>query len=132
MLSHADLVAFLPTTDPGRAETFFGGVLGLTLLEASPFALLFDAGGTPLRVTPVEEIRPADYTVLGWQVADVTATVESLAARGVAFARFDGLAQDALGIWDAPGGARVAWFRDPDHNLLSVTQPAPPSPASQP
>jgi len=99
-------------------------VLGLTLLSEDPFATVFDANGTSLRVTPVQEIALAPYTVLGWDVSDIDAAVAEMAARGVRFEHFPGLPQSESGIWEAPGGTRVAWFKDPDGNLLSVAQHA--------
>jgi hypothetical protein len=86
------------------------------------FALVFDAHGVMLRVARVHELTPAPYTVLGWKVADISAAVKELQIRGVAFERYEGLDQDELGIWKSPGGAKVAWFKDPDRNTLSLTQ----------
>ena len=125
MLADAAPVAFVGATDLARARDFFGGVLALEHLETTPYAAVFRTGPVTLRVTLVESVSPAGYTVLGWEVPDAAAAVAQLAARGVAVERFDGLPQDADGVWNAPGGARVAWFRDPDGNLLSLTQPAP-------
>jgi len=123
MLATADVVAFAPTADVDAARAFYRDVLGLTLVEESPFALVFDANGTMLRVTPTNgDFTPFPFTILGWQVGDIVATIEGLADRGVEFARFEGLDQDQLGVWDSPGGTRVAWFRDPDGNVLSLTQ----------
>jgi catechol 2,3-dioxygenase-like lactoylglutathione lyase family enzyme len=122
VLSGAELVAFLGSRDLRVAEGFYRDVLGLELVESTSFASVFDAYGTTLRVTRVEEPARAQYTVLGWSVPDVGAAVESLAGRGVAFERYDGLEQDEAGIWTAPGGARIAWFRDPDGNVLSLSQ----------
>lgn len=123
MLDRANLVAFAATTDPERARAFYESVLGLTLVEQSPFALAFDVNGTMLRIQVVPQFTPQPHTALGWSVADIAAMVRDLAGRGVAFERFPGLEQDQLGIWASPPGARVAWFRDPDGNLLSLTQP---------
>jgi catechol 2,3-dioxygenase-like lactoylglutathione lyase family enzyme len=122
MLGSSDLVAFVATTDLLRARAFYGGTLGLPLEEESPFACVFDAHGTSLRVTPVDEVRAAPYTVLGWAVDDMAATVRALGAAGVTFERFAGMDQDDGGVWTAPSGALVAWFTDPDGNVLSVTQ----------
>ena len=122
MLSKSPLVAFVATAAPGAAKHFYGSVLGLRLLEDTPFALVFDAKGTSLRIQKVQHVSPAPHTVLGWAVRDIRAAVQGLAAKGVAFQRYDGLAQDQLGIWSAPGGALVAWFRDPDGNTLSLTE----------
>jgi catechol 2,3-dioxygenase-like lactoylglutathione lyase family enzyme len=122
VLSTSDVVAFVSTAAPERARDFYQRVLGLTLRSDDPFALVFDANGVTLRVSKTKALTPAPYTVLGWRVADVRAIVSGLAAQGVAMERFPGLDQDDLGIWAAPGGPRVAWFKDPDGNLLSVTQ----------
>ena len=100
-------------------------MLGLSLVEDSPFALVFDSNGTTLRVQKVEQVTPAPYTALGWQVTDIEASVRSLRAKGAVFQRYEGLSQDALGIWKSPSGAKVAWFRDPDGNTLSLTESAP-------
>ena len=91
--------------------------------EELPFALVFDLDGVMLRVTTVKELTPAAYTVLGWRTGDISATVRALQQSGVVFERYPGMAQDELGIWTVPGGAaRVAWFKDPDGNTLSVSQ----------
>ena len=122
MLDAADLIAFAATTDLDRARVFYEQVLGLTVTEQTDLACVFDANGTMLRVTAVPEVARAGYTVLGWRVADITAAARELSARGVRFLRFDGMDQDADGVWTSPGGARIAWFADPDGNTLSLTQ----------
>jgi catechol 2,3-dioxygenase-like lactoylglutathione lyase family enzyme len=122
VLAGDDLIAFVSSADPERARTFYGQTLGLELESESPFACVFRTGGTILRVTVVDAVVPAPYTVLGWAVEDVEARVRALSARGVRFERYDGLEQDESGIWRSPAGARVAWFKDPDGNTLSLTQ----------
>ena len=122
-LASARLVAFAATSDLEASHAFYGGVLGLVRLEATVFANVYDAGGSELRVTRVGEVAAAPYTVLGWAVTDLGATVVALRARGVSFSRFAELEQDADDAWTAPGGARIAWFPDPDGNTLSLTQP---------
>ena len=122
MLGSSDLVAFAASADLHRARAFYEGVLGLAVVEQDDFACVFDANGTMLRVTAVREVSPAGYTVLGWRVADIEAAAAGLSARGVAFSRFDGMEQDDNGIWTSPGGGKVAWFTDPDGNVLSLTQ----------
>jgi catechol 2,3-dioxygenase-like lactoylglutathione lyase family enzyme len=124
ILGTSKLVAFVATTDPAKARAFYEGVLGLRLAEEEkPFALVFDANGIMLRVTTVHKHDPAPFTVLGWDVASIEETVERLTAAGVEFQRYAGVNDgDPKGIWAAPGGARVAWFKDPDGNVLSVTQ----------
>jgi len=122
-LASSSLVAFVGVCDPDRAKRFYRDTLGLRLVsEELPFALVFDVQGTMLRVTVVPEVKPAKFTVLGWKVPDIQAAVSSLEEEGVEFQRYAGLQQDGLGIWTSPNGARVAWFHDPDGNILSVTQ----------
>ena len=122
-LASSSLVAFVGVCDPDRAKRFYRDKLGLRLVsEELPFALVFDVQGTMLRVTVVPEVKPAKFTVLGWKVPDIQAAVSSLEEEGVEFQRYAGLQQDGLGIWTSPNGARVAWFHDPDGNILSVTQ----------
>jgi catechol 2,3-dioxygenase-like lactoylglutathione lyase family enzyme len=123
MLNEGRVVAFVATKHAGRARGFYEGVLGLRVVSDDDFALVLDANGTTVRVAKVAEPVVAPYTVLGWEVADIAASVRALKERGVAFERYSSLEQDMLGIWIAPGGARVAWFKDPDGNVLSVTQP---------
>jgi catechol 2,3-dioxygenase-like lactoylglutathione lyase family enzyme len=122
MLKSCAVMAFVATRDRERARRFYGDVLGLSLVEEDGFALVFDAGGTMLRVQIVEELAPAPFTVLGWSVPDIAGAVRELGARGVGFERYGFPGQDAAGIWKAPGGARVAWFKDPDGNTLSLTE----------
>jgi catechol 2,3-dioxygenase-like lactoylglutathione lyase family enzyme len=122
MLGDAALVGFVGSRDLEVADAFYHEVLGLERVEATDFARVYDANGTALRVTRVRDVVPAPYTVLGWSVLDIAATVASLRARGVRCALYPGLEQDDAGIWTAPGGARVAWFSDPDGNTLSVSE----------
>jgi catechol 2,3-dioxygenase-like lactoylglutathione lyase family enzyme len=124
MLATSDIVAFVATTDLPRARSFYATTLGLPLLSEDPYACVFDAHGTHLRVNLVDQPALAPYTVLGWSVADIALTIGTLAAGGVVFQRFDGMDQDDLGVWRAPGGALVAWFKDPDGHTLSLTQDA--------
>jgi len=119
------LVAFVATQNMAAAKEFYAGRLGLPLVSEDDFALVFDAFGTMLRVTAAQNTTPAPYTVLGWEVADIAGAVHALAESGVEFERYPGMGLDELGIWTAPGGsARVAWFKDPDGNVLSVSQHA--------
>lgn len=122
MLDKHPLVAFLATTDAARTRAFYEGVLGLRITSDDPFALVVDAHGTSLRIQKVDALTPHPFTVLGWQVSDIAELARALAERGVTFERFPGMAQDARGIWNSPSGARVAWFKDPDGNTLSLTQ----------
>ena len=118
MLASDELVAFVASTDLDRSLEFYGTTLGLELQGRDSFACQFRG----LRVTLVNEPAHAPYTVLGWTVDDIEASVRALGERGVSFESFDGMAQDELGIWTSPGGARIAWFRDPDGNTLSLAQ----------
>jgi catechol 2,3-dioxygenase-like lactoylglutathione lyase family enzyme len=122
VLDRANLVAFVATRDLEAAGAFYGPVLRLPLVEASGFARVYDANGTQLRVTLVESLAEAPYTVLGWRVEDIAETAAELRAAGVRFKRYDGMDQDDNGVWVAPSGTRVAWFSDPDGNTLSLQQ----------
>ncbi len=116
-------MALSATKDAERAKAFYRDQLGLKLVSDVLFALVFDAGGTMLRVQRVKEVRVAQYTALGWQVPDIAAKVDDLERAGVKFERYGLPGQDEKGIWTAPGGAaKVAWFKDPDGNILSLTQ----------
>lgn len=122
MLNASQLVGFVATTKPEAARQFYGQTLGLPLIEDGPYALVFSANGTMVRVQKVGRVTPAGYTALGWAVADIRDVMARLAERGVAFERYEGMGQDERGVWRSPSGAAVAWFRDPDGNILSLTQ----------
>lgn len=120
MRGQVKLVGFVGVTDLDAAERFYGGVIGLDLVDARPFALVHDTATTQLRITAVESVRPAPYTVLGWIVRDLEGEMDRLTEAGVTFNFYDGMIQDDRGIWTTPDGARVAWFHDPDGNNLSL------------
>jgi catechol 2,3-dioxygenase-like lactoylglutathione lyase family enzyme len=122
ILGSQELVAFVATREPSRAKKFYRDTLGLPLVSEDEFALVFDAAGTVLRVTRVQEVAAAKYTVLGWRVRDIVKTAKGLQKVHVTLERYPGMQQDELAIWNAPSGARVAWFKDPDGNTLSITQ----------
>lgn len=122
MLANARLQSLVLTSRIGDAEAFYRDTLGLSLRTKSDEALVFDVGGGVLRVAPVPSTTPSEHTVIGFAVADVDGTIAWLAARGIAMERFDGWAHEKNGAVVSPDGARVAWFRDPDGNLLSVAQ----------
>jgi len=125
LLGSAEVIAFVPTRDPAVARAFYENTLGLEFVSEDPFALVFNAHGVILRiatVSKVSEFKPAHYTILGWHVASAEKAVRGLTEKGVKFERFPGMPQDRLGIWNSPSGARVAWFKDPDGNILSVTE----------
>lgn len=122
MLEESKLIAFGATTRPEDCKSFYGDLLGLTLVADEPFALAFDARGTMLRIQKVEAVTDVPYTVLGWEVDDLSAVVGQLEAARIPVERFPGLEQDDEGIVTFPGGTRVAWFRDPEGLMLSLTQ----------
>jgi catechol 2,3-dioxygenase-like lactoylglutathione lyase family enzyme len=122
MVIDGKVVAFVATTDAKRARAFYEGVLGLRVVDEDQFALTLDGNGTTVRVTKVSDLVAVPYTVLGWQVTDIASSVLALRDRGVRFEKYEFFTQDAFDVWTAPGGARVAWFKDPDGNLLSLSQ----------
>ena len=122
MLGASQIMAFVATKDDARARAFYGEVLGLRLVSDEPFAMVFDSAGVQLRVQKVTSVTPAPYTVLGWSVTDIDAAMERLRAGGVRFESFGLPGQDERGVWTADDGTRVAWFKDPDGNVLSLTQ----------
>jgi catechol 2,3-dioxygenase-like lactoylglutathione lyase family enzyme len=126
MLAKAKLTAFLATTDAERTRAFYQTVLGLRAVAEDEFALVFSTGGIELRIQKVEHFTPHPFTALGWQVPDIGHAVRQLSQRGVRPERYPFLEQDEDGIWLAPGGTRVGWFKDPDDQLLSLSQ-APPA-----
>jgi len=123
MLNTSSLIAFAATTDGQRARTFYEDVLGLKFVLEDEFAVVLEAHGTELRIQKVRSMAPQPYTLIGWSVSSVGEVVAALRSRGVKFERYPFLEQDAIGVWTAPSGAKVAWFKDPDGNLLSLTEP---------
>jgi len=122
VLSKEAITAFLATSNAARSKQFYETVLGLRLKTDDEFAISFEAGGIELRIQKVKTFKPHAFTALGWRVANVRKTISALAKKGVNFERYPFLKQDELGVWSAPSGARVAWFKDPDGNVLSITE----------
>lgn len=122
MLKNSKLIGFVATSKPEISRQFYDELLGLTLLEESPFAIVFESKNTVIRIQKTDHVCPPPYTALGWEVENIMETVRTLSDKGVQFEKFGGMEQDDLGIWNIPGGAKVAWFKDPDGNLLSLTQ----------
>jgi catechol 2,3-dioxygenase-like lactoylglutathione lyase family enzyme len=122
MLGAMNIIAFIPTNDPGKARSFYEGVLGLRFVVDDGFAMVLDANGTMIRIAKTPDFKPAQFTILGWQVSGIEKVVAALQEKGVHFERFGFFEQDRLGIWTAPSGDRVAWFKDPDGNVLSVSE----------
>jgi catechol 2,3-dioxygenase-like lactoylglutathione lyase family enzyme len=121
MLANSPLVAFIPTKDAERARRFFE-TLGLRFVSDDSFAIVMDANGTMVRVVRVGDFTPFPFTILGWEVADIHKTVAEMTGKAVTFNRYGFLEQTTDGVWTAPGGAKVAWFTDPDGNTLSLSQ----------
>lgn len=115
-------ISFIGTSRPTEAVSFYRDVLELELIEDTPFALVFSDGGQMLRVQKLPELAPAQHTVHGWQVTDIEIEIISLAGKGVGFLRFERLEQSPSGVWTSPDGHKVAWFKDPCGNNLSLTQ----------
>ena len=132
MLSTGRITAFIASAQPERAKQFYRDTLGLRLVSDDDFAVVFDCAGVQLRIQKVETFRPHPFTALGWQVPSIRRSVSAFVARGVIFERYGFMEQDELGVWQAPSGAKVAWFKDPDGNLLSVTEVGPPRRRSKP
>lgn len=122
MLATSKIIAFVPTTDPLRSRAFYGGILGLRFVKDDGFALVFDANGIMVRVAKGRDFKPAQYTILGWEASDIETTLTEMADNGVRFEQFGLPGQDKIGIWTAPSGDKVAWFKDPDENILSISQ----------
>lgn len=122
-LNRYNIVAFVTIVDTERAKRFYSDTLGMRLVsEEQPFALVFDANGIMLRLVIGNELPSRTGTVLGWQVPDITTAVRDLERAGVTFERYEYFKQDELGVWTSPIGARIAWFKDPDGNILSLSE----------
>lgn len=122
MLGATKIVAFVPTRDFAGARSFYEGVVGLRFVSEDGFALVLDANGVMLRVAKVPKFEPQPFTILGWEVPDIEKAVTGLRERGVSFEKYGCRGQDERGIWTAPNGNKVAWFKDPDGNVLSVSE----------
>ncbi|HMG70289.1 MAG TPA: VOC family protein [Gemmatimonadaceae bacterium] len=125
MLGSMDIIAFVPTRNRKKARPFYEKTLGLSFVSDDQFALVFEANGVMVRVVDVSSVagfEPAPFTILGWSVGDIGKIVKGLGKKGIKFERFPGMQQDLLGVWSSPSGAKVAWFKDPDGNVLSVTE----------
>ena len=121
-MTKSKMISFVATQKPARALEFYTKSLGLQLVSDDPFAMVFDVNGVMLRVQKVHELVPAKHTALGWEVPDIAARISELTKHGVRFEHFPGLPQDESGVWSSPSGAKVAWFKDPEGNILSLTQ----------
>jgi len=122
MLGSTNIVAFVPITDVEKSRLFYEGVLGLRFVNDDGFAMVLDANGIMIRAAKMKEVKPAQFTILGWQVSNIENVVRGLGKKGVHFEIFGFFKQDEIGIWTAPTGDKVAWFKDPDGNILSVSE----------
>jgi catechol 2,3-dioxygenase-like lactoylglutathione lyase family enzyme len=122
MLASGKLVGFIPTTDYDKARAFYEGKLGFTFLSLDQFALVMTVGGHMIRIAKMPNFTPLQGTILGWEVADITGVVNWLKDRGVSPEKYPFVQDRELGIWTTPNGDKVAWFKDPDGNVLSVSQ----------
>jgi len=124
MLGDKKLKAFIPTIEPEKAKEFYMNILGLKLLSEDHYGMEFYSKGTLLRINTVNKLSPQPFTILGWDVDNLLSSMGILSRAGVNFERYNFIEQDDFGIWTAPGGAKVAWFKDPDGNILSLTENA--------
>lgn len=114
---------FLATSNAEAARHFYEDTLGFDLASDDAFALVYQLVGAELRISKVPNHTPLPFTVLDWQVSSIETAHEALAAKGVTFSIFEGMGQDERGVWVSPdGGARILWFKDPDGNVLSVSE----------
>jgi catechol 2,3-dioxygenase-like lactoylglutathione lyase family enzyme len=122
MLANNPVIVFIPTSDADRSRAFYEQNLGLRFVSDDNFAVVMDCKGTALRIARVGTFTPLPFTILGWEVENIDTTAEAMALNGVQFSHFPGLDQDDAGVWTAPDNSRVAWFKDPDGNILSISQ----------
>jgi catechol 2,3-dioxygenase-like lactoylglutathione lyase family enzyme len=122
MISGNKLKAFVPTKNPENARIFYRDILGLKLISEDNFAMEFDSNGTKIRITNVQELKPQPFTILGWDVDNIVSAIKLLNEKNIYCEKYDSLKQDELGIWISPEGTKVAWFKDPDGNILSFSE----------
>lgn len=122
MLGSTNIVAFVPIKNAEKARAFYESVLGLRFVKDDGFALVFEANGIMIRAAKMNDFTPAQFTILGWQVSGIENMVQALQSKGVHFEVFGFFKQDELAIWTPPTGDKVAWFKDPDGNMLSVSE----------
>ncbi len=122
MLAGCKLIGFVPTKDSARSREFYEGKLGFKFVSDDQFALVMQAGESMIRIAKAGKFTPAQYTVMGWEVTDIEAMVKWLNGRGVTFEKYPFVQDQKSGIWTTPNGDKVAWFKDPDGNVLSLSQ----------
>jgi len=122
MLTAGKMVGFVLTKDYEQARAFYEGKLGFDFVSLDQFAMVMRAGENMIRIVKMPDFVPLRSTVLGWEVGDVEAVVGWLVGRGVAMEKYPWVQDKERGIWTTPDGNKVAWFKDPDGNVLSVSQ----------
>jgi catechol 2,3-dioxygenase-like lactoylglutathione lyase family enzyme len=122
MLSSNKMIGFVLTKDAQRARKFYGETLGFKFASEDQFALVMETDQNMIRISPVKDFAPAQHTVMGWEVKQIDRIATDLKERGVVFENYPGMKHSDLGIWSSPSGDKVAWFKDPDGNLLSISQ----------
>jgi catechol 2,3-dioxygenase-like lactoylglutathione lyase family enzyme len=122
MLAASKIMGFIPTIDTRKARAFYEGKLGFQFVSEDQFALVVKAGETMIRIAPTKDFTPEPHTILGWQVSNIESVVDWLQARGIATEKYPFVADRERGIWASPTGDKVAWFKDPDGNTLSLSQ----------
>jgi catechol 2,3-dioxygenase-like lactoylglutathione lyase family enzyme len=122
MLAGCKLIGFVPTKDSARSREFYEDKLAFQFVSDDQFALVMQAGESMIRIAKGADFKPAQYTVMGWEVSDIEAMVKWLTGRGVAFEKYPFVQDQEHGIWTTPNADKVAWFKDPDGNVLSLSQ----------
>ena len=122
MLAASKIMGFVPTKDTQKARAFYEGKLGFQFVSEDQFALVVKAGDTMIRIAQTKDFTAAPYTILGWQVSNIESVVDWLQARGVMTEKYPFVPDRERGIWASPTGDKVAWLKDPDGNVLSVSQ----------
>jgi catechol 2,3-dioxygenase-like lactoylglutathione lyase family enzyme len=128
MLAQGNLSGFVPTTDYDKARAFYEGKLGFSFVSLDQYALVMSVGGHRIRITKMPNFTPLQGTILGWEVQDIQAVATWLRDRGVTLEKYPLVQDRDLGIWTTPSGDKVAWFKDPDGNILSIAQHPTPVP----
>lgn len=122
MLASAKMVGFVPTKDYDKARAFYEGKLGFQFVSLDQFALVVRVGGHNIRIAKVPNFTPLQGTILGWEVNNIEATATWLRDKGVPLEKYPFVQDRELGIWTTPNGDKVGWFKDPDGNILSISQ----------
>jgi catechol 2,3-dioxygenase-like lactoylglutathione lyase family enzyme len=122
MLASAKIVGFIPTKDYEKARAFYEGKLDFDFVSLDQFALVMRVGTHMVRISKMANFTPLQGTILGWEVDDIQCVARWLDQRGVILEKYPFVQDRELGIWTTPSGDKVAWFKDPDGNILSIGQ----------